>query len=314
MPGPILVVSLNPALDITHHVADVDWDGVNRPAEVRSRAGGKGVNVARTLRALSAEVRLAGLAGGATGAALQAEVAEAGIPAAFTRIAGETRRSFTIVDTGRALTAVFNEPGPDISAAEYERFLAGYAAELAGSAAVVLTGSLPPGIGPASYAELTTMAARAGVPVVLDAGGEVLRLGAAAGAAIVKPNRAELEQTAGQQLTGLASVAAAARELIAAGARAAVVSLGPDGLLALTGSGSWQALPPAVAGNPTGAGDAVVAGLALGLTRDWTWPDRLRHAAALGTATAAAPVAGQFDLADYDRLCSDIPVPCLKGL
>jgi tagatose 6-phosphate kinase len=92
------------------------------------------------------------------------------------------------------------------------------------------------------------------------------------------------------------------------------VSLGPDGLLALTESGSWRAMPPAVAGNPTGAGDAVVAGLALGLTRGWTWPDRLRHAAALGTATAAAPVAGQFDLAHYDRLCADIPVPCLKGV
>jgi hypothetical protein len=39
------VVCLNPALDITHHVAAVDWVGVNRPSAVHARAGGKGLNV-----------------------------------------------------------------------------------------------------------------------------------------------------------------------------------------------------------------------------------------------------------------------------
>ena len=44
----ILVVALNPALDVTHHVPGVDWAGVNRPAVVWARAGGKGLNVAQT--------------------------------------------------------------------------------------------------------------------------------------------------------------------------------------------------------------------------------------------------------------------------
>ena len=38
----ILVVCLNPALDITHHVPRVDWAGVNRPSAVYARPGGKG--------------------------------------------------------------------------------------------------------------------------------------------------------------------------------------------------------------------------------------------------------------------------------
>jgi fructose-1-phosphate kinase PfkB-like protein len=49
------VVCLNPALDITHHVPVVDWAGVNRPHEVATRPGGKGVNVARALLTLGAE-------------------------------------------------------------------------------------------------------------------------------------------------------------------------------------------------------------------------------------------------------------------
>ncbi len=84
--------------------------------------------------------------------------------------------------------------------------------------------------------------------------------------------------------------------LRAAGAEAVVVSLGPAGLRAVTGDGGWQAVPPAVeAVNPTGAGDAVVAGLTWGLVTGQPWPDRLRDAAALGTAAALAPVAGEFD-------------------
>ena len=57
-----------------------------------------------------------------------------------------------------------------------------------------------------------------------------------------------------------------------------------------------------------------MAGLALGLASGWSWPDRLRHAAALGTATVAAPVAGEFDRAEYERLRADVRVPGLRGL
>jgi tagatose 6-phosphate kinase len=321
MTGPILVVTLNPALDVTHHLASVDWAGVNRPSDVSARPGGKGLNVAYTLAALDASVRVAGLAGGTTGAVLRDAAAAAGLTATFTPIGGETRRTFTVVDAGRAQTAAFYEPGPHITGGEYSAFEADYAAALAEASVVVLTGSLPPGLDPGTYAALIRRAAQAGVPAVLDAGGEVLRSGAAAGPAIVKPNLTELEQAAGRSLrdaadrADLAAVAAAARELLSAGAHAAVISIGPDGLLALTGSGRWHVLPPEVpVRNPTGAGDAVVAGLALGLARDWDWPHRLRHAAALGAATVATPAAGEFDRAEYERMLSSGPVPSLMAL
>jgi tagatose 6-phosphate kinase len=298
----ILAVSLNPALDVTHHVAGVDWAGVNRPRQVTTAPGGKGLNVARTLRALGADVQVIGLAGGVTGAAVRAGLAAAGVPCAFTPIAGETRRTFAVVDTSSHDTALFNEPGPAVAAGEYQEFLVLYEDSLAGCDAVVLSGSLPPGLPEDSYAGLTARAAAAAVPVVLDAGGAALRRGAAAGPAITKPNLAELQAAVRRPLADLAAVAAAAAELRAEGSRAVVVSLGGDGLLAVTGEGTWHAAPPAqAAGNPTGAGDAVVAGLAHGLVLARPWAEVLRHAAALGTASVAAPAAGQFAEADYQR-------------
>lgn len=310
----ILVVALNPALDVTHHVPGVDWAGTNRAAAVETRPGGKGLNVARTLQAIGARVTVTGLAGGAAGEEVAAGLAAAGVTAAFTRIGGETRRTFAVVDSSRGETALFNEPGPAVEPEEYPAFLARYEKELPESRAVVLSGSLPPGLEPDTYAELAARAAAAGVPVVLDGHGEALLRGAAAGPAIVKPNLAELEGLAGQSLSvaggaDIAGVASAAQELRAAGPAAVVVSLGAEGLWAITGEGCWRAVPPGeVAGNPVGAGDAVTAGLAHGLVQGWPWDERLRHAVALGTASAAAPVAGEFSHADYAELLSGVTV------
>lgn len=308
------VVCLNPALDITHHVAAVDWAGVNRPSAVYARPGGKGLNVARTLRAIGTEVLVMGLTGGVTGTGVESALSELLVPTAFTRISGETRRTFVVVDGRTGGSALFNEPGPRVGVAEFGEFSVAYEKALAGCAAVVLSGSLPPGLPADTYARLIEMATAAQVPAVLDAHGEALLRGAAARPAIVKPNLAELEALAGRRLStergaDRPAVAAVARELRAAGAQAVVASLGADGLLAATEDGSWQATPPAaVAGNATGAGDAVAAGLVHGLVLGRPWDERLRHAVALGTAAAAAPVAGEFSHADYTSVLGTVAV------
>jgi tagatose 6-phosphate kinase len=310
----ILVVALNPALDVTHHVPGVDWTGVNRPVAVRARAGGKGLNVARTLRAIGAEVRVIGLAGGVTGEQVRSALGELRVPASFTPIGGETRRTFAVVDTASGGTALFNEPGPTVGPDEYAEFCVMYEKALAGCSAVVLSGSLPRRLSPDTYAELGAMAAAAGVPAVLDAHGEALLRGAAARPAIVKPNLAELEALAGRSLSTARgadtdAVALAARELRATGPQAVVVTLGAAGLCAVTGDGSWHAAPAAeVPGNPTGAGDAVAAGLVHGLVLGRPWEERLRHAVALGTASVAAPVAGEFSHAAYTEALAGVRV------
>lgn len=289
----IIVVCLNPALDVTHHVDAVDWGGVNRPRAVRARPGGKGLNVARTLHALGVDVLVLGLAGGITGAGVEAALRERCVPAAFTPVAGETRRTFSVVHDSKV--TAFYEAGPAVSEEEFAGFRHGYEQALDGAAAVVLSGSLPPGLEPATYA---TLIQGAGIPAVLDTHGEALRLGAAAGAAIVKPNLAELESLTGHKLATPDEMVGAAGQL--RGAQAVVVTLGPDGLLAATGDGCWRArAPAAAAGNATGAGDAVAAALTHGLVLGRPWDERLRHAAALGAATAAAPVAGEFRRQDY---------------
>jgi tagatose 6-phosphate kinase len=303
----ILAVALNAAVDVTYTLPAVRWDETNRVHQVGVRAGGKAVNVARVLRILGRPVTVTGFSGGRTGQEISAELAADGIDHAFVPVAGETRRTVTIVEVD-AVT-VFNEPGPHIGGGDWHRFV-GRLTDLLGAAeALVLSGSLPPGVPNDAYAVLSRLAARAGVPAVLDADATTLRLGVAGRPAIVKPNTAELARA-----TSSADPLAGAEALRRAGAGSVVVSLGPAGFLACTPDGRWRAKPPdPLPGNPTGAGDAAVAGLVSGLVGGQPWPERLAHATALSAAAVLAPVAGELNEATYRTLLGQVEVTRLEG-
>jgi len=282
----ILTVTPNTALDVTYTVDGLRPGGVHRVRDVRHRAGGKGVNVARVLHTLGADVRAILTAGGATGTAVVSDLAAAHVPVAAVPIGGETRRTTTVLADDGSVT-LLNEPGPRLTEDEWQTLAAAVRAREPD--VLVCSGSLPPGAG--GYAELLGDA-----PSILDTSGEALLAGLAGRPSVIKPNADEL-----REVTGLSDPVTAANELRKAGAGAVVVSLGPEGLLAVTGSGNWHATPSTVlSGNTTGAGDAVVAALALGLSRAEPWPDILRRAVALSGAAVLGPLAGDVDLAHYE--------------
>ncbi|MEU9763987.1 1-phosphofructokinase family hexose kinase [Streptomyces sp. NPDC047987] len=333
----ILTVTLNTALDLTYGVPELVPHASHRVSDISERPGGKGLNVARVLAALGHETVVTGFAGGATGAVLRELLADlsprdsisatapaptrttdASAPApvsapapapapitdALVTVAGNTRRTIAVVARATGDTTQLNEPGPLVSADEWSALLARYEELLAGADAVALCGSLPPGIHVGAYAELVRSARAAGVPVLLDTGGEPLRRGIAARPDLIKPNADELAQ-----LTGSRDPLRASRDARRRGAHAVVASLGPEGMLALTPDGVWQASPPAkVLGNPTGAGDSAVAGVLSGLVEGLSWPERLRRAVALSTATVLSPTAGDFDRAAYEELLPRVGV------
>ncbi|GAA5197954.1 1-phosphofructokinase family hexose kinase [Rugosimonospora acidiphila] len=304
----ILTVTLNAALDVTYQVPRLRPGEVHRVAGVHERPGGKGVNVARVLHGLNEPVLATGLVGGGTGAAIRTLLGE--IRHSFVDIAGISRRTTVVVD-GSSTTG-FWEPGPEVSGPEWESFVAHYAALLRISRVVVLSGSLPPGLPVDAYARLIELARSVEVPVVLDASGEPLAAGVAAGPDIVKPNAHELAIMSGMAVGAfeagavelVEAEAVAAADAVRDGGRTAVVaSLGPHGLVASTGDGRWHARPAAaLTGNPTGAGDAAVAALAFGLAYRVPWPQRLADAVGLSGAAVLNPVAGTISQTDYARL------------
>jgi 1-phosphofructokinase family hexose kinase len=258
----ILTVTPNPALDLTWHVDELNPAGTHRVPAAASRAGGKGLNVARVLHATGHDVLALATTGGLTGAEFAEELEASGVPHRLLPVGAATRRSAAIVDDARGETAVLNELGGRL-AVEEGAVLHDAAVQLGRDAdAVAICGSLPPGFGPEGLGAVIAALVESGVPVVADTSGPALLTAARAGASVLKPNRDELGQA-----TGHGEPLAGARALLAMGARLVVVSLGADGLLVVAGSSValHAHLPERLHGNATGAGDAAVAAIATAL-------------------------------------------------
>ena len=303
----ILTVTLNPALDITYSVPALVPGAVHRVAEVSVRAGGKGLNVARVLRILDVPVRATGLLGGDNGAQITALLEADGVASSFVPVADETRRTVVVSD-GTEATG-FWEPGPYVSAEEWRSFLGHYRDAVADATTVVLSGSLPRGLAVDAYAELIAIARQQGAEALLDTDGPALLAGLDAQPLLIKPNAAELAEATGRTVDDVVDAHAAAKAIRAGRRTAVVVSLGGQGLVASTSDGDWvAALRRPLTGNPTGAGDACVAALSVGIRNLAGWPDVLADAVACGAAAVLAPVAGVVDQGRVSLLRSDVTV------
>lgn len=293
----ILTVTANPALDVTYRVDQVRPGNTHRVRSVHQRAGGKGINVARVLRQLGHAALVVAPLGGVTGEAVRDDLAASELEHELIRISGETRRTVTIVSTEDGQATLFNEPGPAVSVREWDELVELVEREIDRASAVVFSGSVPHSAPGDLYARLVGLASARNVPTVLDTSGPALHSGILGGPNLVKPNAAELHE-----LTGCSDPLHGARALRDRGARDVVVSLGGAGLVAVTSEGAWRAEPTEeLSGNPTGAGDALVAALTIGMVTGSPWPQRLREAIAVSSAAVAAPVAGDLDHEHYHR-------------
>ncbi|UQX88240.1 1-phosphofructokinase family hexose kinase [Jatrophihabitans telluris] len=297
----ILAVCLNAAIDVTYTVDRIQPGASHRVREVRHRAGGKAVNVARVLRQLGEPARLLAFAGSTTGQQLAHDLAAAGLDHRLVPTAGDTRRTVTVVDIADA--TVFNEPGPVITPAEWAVFVEVFRDEMKSADLLVLAGSLPRGLEPGAYGELIELAHLEGVPAILDADGPALDTALPARPFLVKPNHHELAELVGRSLTSANDVHLAAAELADRGPSVVLVSRGEQGLIAVTPDGTWQAgAPERVRGNPTGAGDSLVAAVAAGVRAGKDWPAILADGIATSAAAVAVEVAGEIDPATRARL------------
>jgi tagatose 6-phosphate kinase len=305
--GLIGTVTLNLALDVTYDVDELVVGGSHRVTEIRQRAGGKGVNVARVAATLGHQVLALGFVGGLTGEIVAEELFDAGLTALLTPIAGETRRTVAIVNGADGDATIFNEAGPPVSADEWRAFHDRMPWARLG--VLACSGSLPRGLAADAYAELAVRARHHDVLSVIDAGGDSLLAAAKAGA-VVRSNAAELRDALGTDISG----AEGAIQLVDLGATAAVITDGPRGMVAASKLGAWRALPvEQVAGNPTGAGDACTAVVAAAVAEspEPDWAEVLKSAVAASAAAVLTSVAGDIDLAAYRRWQPQVAVQSL---
>jgi 1-phosphofructokinase family hexose kinase len=297
-----LTVTVNPAVDLFAEVPGFRPGADHRASRAVRYAGGKGVNVARALKAFRVPVCASGFLGGAAGDWMLRTLEKEKIPSAFIPVSGETRTNLTVLDPRAGRVTRVLEDGPRVSgreAAALRRFLRH---EGAAYRYVVFSGSLPPGPGPEFYRELVGAGRRRGRKVFLDASGPALRQGLRAAPYGIKPNREEAEYIIGGNVRSRRQVREAVRALHRKGVQVVLLSLGPDGLVGSDGLSCWHAAVPAITGPAAvGCGDAALAGYLYAEIRRRPFPERVAFAAAAGTANALSPCPGCLTRADFNR-------------
>ncbi|ANZ25440.1 1-phosphofructokinase [Rhodococcus sp. WB1] len=303
----IVTLTANPSLDRTVALTGPLVRGaVHRAAATRVDPGGKGVNVARVLRAAGRPV-LAVLPGN-TGDPLLAALDDHGIGYRAVPTGGFARSNITVAEPDGTTTKL-NEPGPAYTEGTLDALRRTVVDAAADARWVVMSGSLPPGVPADWYADLVRSVRAAAVDgsvacrIAVDTSESPLLSLAArfpdAAPDLLKPNSDELAQLTGADAAALESAAAAGdtgpvvaagRRLVERGVGAVLATLGAAGAVLITAEGAWHAVPgPVTARSTVGAGDSSLAGYLVAELAGLGPAERLRHAVAYGSAAVALP-------------------------
>ncbi|PRY61610.1 1-phosphofructokinase [Vreelandella songnenensis] len=300
----VVCITLNPALDLAFALETLTLGAVNRPQHAQLEAAGKGVNVARVLAALGHDVVVSGFLGGDNDGPFQRAFQHMGVTDAFLRVPGETRINAKLAEKSGRVTDI-NGPGIAVDAAQVASLLETLEKQLADTPAdaVLVAGSLPPGLDVTAFGEWLARLKATGVALWVDTSGDALLRAIDIAPEAVKPNEVELADWAGDPLESHQSRLSATTRLHQAGVRQALLSAGADGVIWVNAQGAWQATPPKVqAVNTVGAGDTFVAGMLHGLLSGESEEQTLRFATALSAESVRHVGVGNARADDFSLL------------
>ncbi len=307
----IITVTLNAAIDKTLAVPNFRLGRRHRAVEQTSMAGGKGVNVARSLKALGQPVIATGVAGGPNGTRIIEQLTEEAILSDFVRIREESRMSTAVVDPTSGEQTEINERGPAVTEAELELFVDKLLYLAKGAALCVFSGSLPRGVEPDVYARLIQALHKLGVTTVLDSEGDAMLLGTRAEPTVVSPNEIEAEELVGHEFSDDQDRLTGLREVTELGPREAVMTL-PSGCIGLIGDPEPQlyraTLDPLEPVSAVGSGDAFLAGYVAARYGGRPADECLRFAVACGAESTQHFGAGVLDPREVERLVPEVRV------
>lgn len=264
----IITVTMNPAIDKTAEIKQLERGNLNRLQNCLWDIGGKGINVSKTIKAMGGESIATGFCGGGTGRQIEESLAKFGIESDFVPIKDETRVNLKIVEENGMVTEL-NEPGPVVTSKELEELtqkLIHYAND---EAIFVFAGSIPRGIENDIYQTLIPLVKEKGAKVFLDADAELFAKGMEGKPDYIKPNRIELEEYFGKDYrVTQEELLDMGKELLLKGSSLVAISLGQMGALFLTNERVIKCPGIKVKAHSTvGAGDAMVAGLVYSLSK-----------------------------------------------
>lgn len=301
---PVATLTLNPSLDLSSTVEEVVPEHKLRCDTPHHDPGGGGINVARVIHRLGGAAMVLYIAGGATGQMLHRLLRREKIEDRRIETEKPTRESLTLTESGSGRQYRFVFPGPEVRTREWQQAL-----ELLGlftplPAYIVASGSLPPGVPVDFYARAAQVARRVGARFILDTLGEPLRAALEEKIFLAKPNRRELAEATGRDLSEPATQEEVCRELVAQKkCEAIALTLGSHGALLTAKNLQMRVDPISVkVVSAVGAGDSFLGGLTYALAAGRPLEEAFRYGMAAGTAAVLTPGTELCRKEDVERI------------
>lgn len=305
---PIVTLTMNPAVEVNSTVDHVVPNRKLRCGPATYEAGGGGINVARAVHRLG-EQSLALFTSGGTGGSRLASILESeGVAAHPIPVKGETRESLNVTEASSNNQFRFVTEGSALTEPEWESAIDAVAALQPAPRFLVASGSLPPGVPIDFYGRLSALAAKRGIQLIVDTSGAPLQHAVGPGTFLLKPNLNEVRQLAGGGAFSDVLLSGMAHALVSAGrAKNVAISLGAGGSLFVWEGGETRIAAPTVpVVSRIGAGDSMVAGIVVALTRGASVVDAVRFGVASGTAAVMTPGTELCRREDAERLYEEM--------
>lgn len=298
----VVTITLNPALDLTGSLAELTAGTVNLIQSSDLHAAGKGVNVAKVLSDLGADVTVTGFLGQDNPELFHQLFEQIGVDNQFIKVEGSTRINVKLVEESGRVSDL-NFPGVSVTQTDIEKFEHTLLELAQRHDYFVFAGSLPQGISPQQCSAWIEKLREQGKKVLFDSSKAALKAGIDAQPWLIKPNDEELSDFIGESLTTPTQCQSAAETLSTKGIENIVVSLGAEGVMWLNDNQWLTAKPPRMQVVSTvGAGDTLVAGLCWGHMQEMPKPDLLRFATALSALAVSQIGVGLTSQQELDSI------------
>jgi len=272
-------------------------------------AGGKGVNVARVLKRYGIAVVVNGFCGGERGKEWMRFITQEGLRCQCVEVEGELRENITLLGPDIGEIHLLEE-GPVVGKKEAEKLKEMVLEKVRGAGdMVVISGSLPAGLGAEFYMDIVREVEGRGAKAVVDTRGEILKEVLKVHPSIVKPNMKELEIICGKKFEKLDDVIEEIISLVRQGVvETVIVTCEQGACIASQGECYFVSAPDIEPVSTIGAGDALLGAFIAETLFDNPLDRALMAGVAAGTASCLTENPAEFSQEDYERIYSELVV------
>lgn len=307
----IITLTPNTGIDYTLQIPNFQLNSTIRALDSAWGMGGKATDVSWILGKLEVPTRALGFAAGPNGVRMENMLRERGVETDFIRVEGETRLNVIVV-TGEGQSTITSS-SLKVSPTQISECFVRYQKALESASCVVIGGSLPSGVPLDFYTQAIALAHQQDVPVIFDSSGPALLAGVRSHPDVIKPNLAELTDLLGYVPASQQEARQAAVKLREEYGSNVILTMGSEGAIALFRDDSYYVHSLSVPVlSVAGAGDGVLAGMALAYLRHESLEYGLQHGFALAGAILKTLPTADFEVEDYQELLSQIriePIP-----